>query len=819
MKKYLFCAGVLALAVSCTENELDSFSAQNEAAKGIVFTAEISEAPTTKSDLKYDDASGVHEFFWYAEQDRINIWSTNTKVTAPGGSANGNGGTSFDVDKKAIYKATKSMVNGDFTAIDDDNWLEFNTDSKTDWTNSANDSKKSEFFATYPKEVVAEEFNGTKADGYTVLLSGLPAINEQNTDELNGKAVTEIMPMFSYSVAYPEASYDAVGEKVGLEFVRPFAGALFTTKGVTEYSQKQEGQSQSLFGKLKKITLEAKGYDADNDGVTTGTNDIKPSVLAYNAWKETDNENGVKYLLNTKDITKSKFVKNDGADVDGTTYLGSSKITLTFNSGSGLEWSDENSAYMAMNYINRAAAKFTDEKKETMEATFEFERIKFVVKWQTANNWPSVQGNNMFSGMKVLDMANYPFLVTEESGAGANDRALIVNSGAFSNAFNQENDVIWNGEAIDMTEFNTIISKVELTPAELEMLDGFTNLVSIQLDKNTDIPAGTFEGLTEITSINMPMVDVIEDGAFESSVELATVILPAYKFEKKSVNEVLLKADYLVTLDMSGVETMKNVFPAEGFSLNDFGELASVKVGENLVVGSAGFANCTSLKTIEGGPVDISEGPGAFQGSGITKINLTNGIIPANAFKDCEELTTVYASDGKTLLAPTKVGNAAFSGCSKLVNMDLSEVKGEESVIGEEAFKNCAKFVGMPDEDRGINVLYVGAETIKREAFAGCAKLEYVEFTNAKVIEEDILVSITTLQSNTVKLKELKFKQVVDCVDGKAASTMFGTIDATKLFLNPEQGLAYYEGNTFYPEGNKNVDGAKGCEFSSITFE
>ena len=814
MKKYLFCAGVLALAVSCTENELDSFSAQNEAAKGIVFTAEIPEAPVTRSDLRYDDVSGVHEFFWYAEQDRINIWSTNTKVTATTGTSNGNSTSSFVAGSKAIYKATKSMVNGDFTAINDDNWLEFTAESTTDWTNSANESKKSEFFATYPKDVVAEKFDGTKADGYSILLSGLPAIAEQNANELDGNAVTQLMPMFSYSVAYPTASYDAVGEKVGLEFVRPFAGALFTTKGVTEYSQKQEGQTQSLFGKLKQITLEAKGYDANGDGDATDDTDIKPSVLAYNAWKKTDNETGVKYLYNTKDITKSKFVKADGQDVDGTTNLGTSKITLKFNSGTGLEWSDANSAYMAMNYINRAAAKFTEEKKETMEATFDFERIKFVVEWKTANNWPSVQGKNKFSGMKVLDMANYPYLVTNESSDGRNDRALIVNSKTFSNAFNQDGKVKWNDEAIDVTEFNTIISKVELTEAELGMMKDFTNLVAIQLDKNTKIPAGTFEGLTKIKSVNMAMVTEIEEGAFKN-VNLNTVILPSYKFEKKNVNNVLLKKGHLQTLDMSGVETMKNVFPAEGFALTGFEKLTYVKVGKDLKVGSAGFKGCTNLNEIVGGPVDISDGPSAFEGSGIVSIKLTNGIIPTNAFKDCKALKAVYASDGTTLLAPTQVGNAAFSGCAELKNMDLSKVAGEESVIGEEAFLNCVKFVGMPDADRNINVLYVGATEIKNRAFAGCSALDYVEFTNATKFGSGILAKDG---SNDVTLAELKFKQIVTC-SGTADKGMFGTITGTKLFLNPNQGLAYYEGNTFYPNGNKSASGAVGCEFSSITFE
>lgn len=35
MKKILFCAGILALAASCAENEIDSISGQKEATKGL----------------------------------------------------------------------------------------------------------------------------------------------------------------------------------------------------------------------------------------------------------------------------------------------------------------------------------------------------------------------------------------------------------------------------------------------------------------------------------------------------------------------------------------------------------------------------------------------------------------------------------------------------------------------------------------------------------------------------------------------------------------------------------------------------------------
>lgn len=782
MKRILFCAGVLALAASCTESEYDSLSVKNEAVKGVTFGVEVAETPATRADLAPEDAEGVQQFFWYAEQDRINIWSTNTTDYNDGSDSedNANSTGTFDKNKKAQYKATKSMANGDFTAIDDENWILF--------SGSSTKNNPSEFLAIYPTGISVEAIDGDKTNGYTVTLTNLPEIANQNTNALNGSAVTALMPMYSYTTAYPTESYDGVGEKIGLNLIRPFGAAKFKTVGVTEYS--------NLFGKLKQITLTAKGYDADGDG-TIEDGDIAPSILAYTP-------SAVKYVLNTKDISKSKFVDTSDQVITEWNGKGSSEITLKFANGTGLAWQDGDFAYMAMNYIDRASAKFSAEKPETMIAKYDFEYITFNVVWTTSNNWPSKQGSNLFSGMRALDMANYPFLVTN-----APNRALIVNNGKFAAAFNEAKDKIeWNDQEVDLSDFATVISKVELEDSELELLKKFTNLKSIELAENTKIPANTFKDLTAIKKIVMPKVSEIEADAFASNVELEEVILPSYKFETKAISNVLLKASSLKKLDMSAVETMKNVFPAEGFALTNFAKLTSVKVKDGVKVGSAAFKGCVLLTKIDG-QVDVSEGPNAFEGSAITEITLTNTDIPAGAFKDCKKLVKVLDKDGDNL-QPTKVGNAAFSGCKELANMDLSQVQGAGSVIGQEAFKNCISLVGT---SRGsINVLTVGAETISASAFAGCKLLKYVEFTGATKIADNILA---TVGANTVKLNELKFKQVL--VSKVGSATMFGTTGNTKLFLNPEQPLSYYEGNKFYPKGNKGA--APVITFNSIILE
>lgn len=793
MKKILFCAGLLALITSCADDEYASLSHnENANTKGITFEVITPESPTTRGGLDIDEANNTYPYFWHAEVDKINIWSTRTNMgigsSTPG--KNNWSDWSSSWSGMAKYKATQSKVNGVFTGDNDANVLTFKYEVDGTETADGLKDKTASFIATYPAtmEVAAVKTSVDVTDVEEITLTKLPVLTGQDLVSSINK-----IAMYSYTSAIKEKSYDAVGEKIGLRFIRPFTAAVFKTKGITEeYSR--------IFGQLQKISLEAKGYtDAIN-----ASNNIAPSFLDYG-----DQAN---YIVNLKDNEDSRFSVNgveegSGFDMTANDNAAKAKLELTVNK----EWNDSERAFLAMSRINRSAFK-TKNVKEALEVVYTFENITFTEGsdkgLETNANWPSPaqagQANeNLFVPIPALDMAKYPYLVTNIKNS--NDRALIINSGAFSGAFSKgSGKVSWNGAEINLDEFNTIISKVELTNNELKTLATFTNLKHVTLALNEVIPANTFKGLT-LETIDMPNVTTIADANAFNAAQLKEVYLPKYKFESTAINEKLLQSSVLEKLDMSGVETMKNVFPAEGFALTDFTNLTDVKVKDGVVLGSSAFKGCTSLTTIDG-MVNIADGPSAFENSGIESITLTNTSIPAGAFKGCTALTEVLDVAGNNL-QPTSVGNAAFSG-SAIEIMDLSMVIND-GIIGEEAFKNCTSFVGTKDTQRGINVLYVGATSISKSAFEGCTSLKYVQFTNATTIEDDILKGVT--------LNEVKFKQVLTSKVGSA--TMFGTTSATKLFLNPNQGLAWYEGNDFYPMGNKSVADAVKVSFQSIVLE
>ena len=340
MKKILFCAGLLALAASCTENELDSISGQDGAAKGISFEGTLVETSTTRADLAYDEVSGLHNFFWYAEKDKISVWSTNTKTAT-----NANSTTDFDASKVVEYKATQSKAKGVFTAVDDNNILDFQYEADAyDWTKPESEQYKSQFIATYPSTV---KLLSDKGDG-KFEFEGLPTLANQTQATLDGKDVTDKIAMISYTKAVKENSYDAVGEKIDLNFVRPFTAVIFRTKGIND-------EYAGIFGKLKTIEFTAKGYDKNGNG-TIEAGDIAGSYLDYG----TDPH----YLYNMEKPGESKLVKADGNDItDMSTDVTNAKqnITLTLGGGAGLNFKDGDLAYMAINKINRKAT-YTDDK-------------------------------------------------------------------------------------------------------------------------------------------------------------------------------------------------------------------------------------------------------------------------------------------------------------------------------------------------------------------------------------------------------------------------------------------------------------------------
>lgn len=151
MKKLLFCAGILALAASCTE-EFDTASIQQEQAKGISFT-EVPDVqvPTTKGEFEVETTPGGEQWlpFWTAEKDKINVYAIGVTKDPEGVAPVQWDGADFTAGNKVVYKATRSERYAYFTSANEADLLDFA--AGVDANNPAS------FLATYPDGVVLKK--------------------------------------------------------------------------------------------------------------------------------------------------------------------------------------------------------------------------------------------------------------------------------------------------------------------------------------------------------------------------------------------------------------------------------------------------------------------------------------------------------------------------------------------------------------------------------------------------------------------------------------------------------------------------------------
>lgn len=784
MKKLLFCAGLLVLAASCSDDKLDSFSEQNENTKGIVFGATIADIPSTRGEIS--TAGSNHNFVWHAEKDRIDVWAT--------------GATSSINNDYSVYKATKNMVNGLFAGVNDDNILEFDG------------SEKATFFAIYPSANPAGAASTLHAniESYNVpntqfTYKDLPLLTDQTQASYIGDPdFNKRIVAFSFSevdVKNTIGKYDGVGENSKLEFTRAGTAAVFATKGFDRYTK--EGAT-STFGLLKSIKMESKG--SWKDGVLNTANATK---LNYGSQAK------LEFDGREADITKKIKITPYLSDAENFVEL---KLGA---SGAGLAWEDSKTAYMAISNIDRSAYQTTNpaeplyNAKDSIEITFNFEHISLVRRGVgvTNKNWPATIHSFVgFTGDYAINLAHYNYLVTNGDNQGLN-RTLIVNGGKFSDIFDASGDVIWEaapGGLVPVDNFNKIeINNITLTDDEMKMLNAFTNVESLYIEKNTALKAGNITALDKLTYLEMPALTSIEEtGVFNTALEngkttgLKTVILPKYNFENKEINTQFLNEKTLEVLNMAGVTKTNFGFPAEGITLSGFTQLREVTVTNGILLGGSTFKGCTSLsKVLEHGLLNTAarvklNGTHVFQGCGnLMGVHVMNKEIPEYSFDGCTNLNSATGPTGSYFQALEKVENYAFSGCKNITTIDLTNC----TTLGTEAFKDCIKLVGSYSAP-----LVVGATSISFSAFNGCTALEYVHFTAATEIYPGILGA-------TTKLKEVKFDKPFGFVEGQTYGNLVFGPNAINVELFVAEGQKYYDGKILTLLGGKTI------EFKAIT--
>lgn len=801
MKKLLFCAGVLALAVSSCTEDLDSLSVQQEQAKGITFVAGDENAAVTKG--FYDEVVNGEKIeykpFWWAEQDRIGIISKNTKKGYPAFSATITDWETVNLaTNTAVYKATQSQRSGVFTSMDDNNMLDFNDAS----------TQPAEFLAIYPYSVNGgSNYTVSSTTAGTIKVGDLKDLATQSQNDVKGNGIYENMLKWSYTTATPDAEkpYEAVGEKIELDFQRVLSGLVFKTANATKYTKPATAGGTSIFGNLLSVKAELLGAKQ-----TDGTYDKSETpALIYNS---TDAA-----LTLTMPALAGGEVEDEWSDGNtaktptdanqpiADAYLSS---TVQMNSTNGLQWDDDARAYMIV-----LPLQLQNIDQQTIQITYSFKNIDFVVtKEMGQKNW---ERGSFYRG-HTLDINSYNYLLTNQSGTNTNDRTLIVNKGNFSDVFNANGNIIWpigtTDNGISKDEVGTIIvaADVVVTEDDVKGLNEFDNLTSVEMPQVTKIPAGTFtqtQAETKLKTIEMSAVTEIDPAFAAGNMKiLENLNLAAYAFENETVNGKLFNNDNkddLKTLNISGVASMTPMFGVERtLSFQGYTALTTVTVQDGVRLCANAFNGCKSLATVNG-VVNMLNGTSAFQDcTSLTSINIDGTVIPANAFSGCVKLEKVLKDNVQ--VKPTKIGKNAFQNVGSTLSgyfyMDLSDA----TEIGEAAFMNSK----LRSAKLGSDILTVGVATIEQSTFEN-AQLRMVQFTNATGIKNYALKGMNT------SLIQVKFLKPFDFAGtGKPNGDIFGNTDNVILFVCSDQDN--YSGTTLTLTGD---GGTQNYNFKSITIE
>ena len=185
-----------------------------------------------------------------------------------------------------------------------------------------------------------------------------------------------------------------------------------------------------------------------------------------------------------------------------------------------------------------------------------------------------------------------------------------------------------------------------------------------------------------------------------------------------------------------GVSTVIKQDGSDGSAIGMFEgneKLETVKLGFNDIPAKA-FKDCVNLTTLSLADTVEKVGANAFAGTGITSVKLgpnlasIGGSEEGGAFQNCAALTTVEFADNSV---GASVGQNAFKNCSSLVEL----LNAPFTSIDRSAFYGS-----------GITniVITTNVDTIKRKAFFGADELSTVYFvgTAPSTIEEGIFYGL-----------------------------------------------------------------------------
>lgn len=829
-KSFLFFASA-ALLASCSSDlfESDSYQASNH--KGITF--EVVENAATRG--LTEEVGGAFKSYFFAEQDRINIWSNNALIGLPGTSTAWN-------SPAAVYKATSSTGNPRFTSIDDDNVLNFKA-----WNNSP--SPVGKFFVAYPTGQIVENVAGK--------FKVTPNINLQE-QTMDGYMNFNSRLMYDYAEAQKakgsvKETNISVGERVEMQLKSPLSLAAFYIKDINDY--------RSQFGNLNQVMFTALGDEplipakSGQDIIVEQEDLIKidgkwylkvdctphyPTLAVTGAAVEIPVGSGNYYLASTCEKVGGVYVLGEHSEkctnpnAEDTTaeptswtaggsehYVGEVISHVAYDDYFSFNPADETVSYVNMSagapMVKRAKLNITnvgignndmmnlyvlptsghdESNMARYTITYKFDYVDLSYVKETKANFKADGGLKF--GLEIAEQ--FPYIVTK--GTGGDHRTLIVNKGNLKQVFDG-NMVKWTDEyattgKVDPTKITSIVINENVAPItsteEWNLLNKFTSAVSLGILNSTPKLVNV-KGLDALQTLYAPYVQEVGQNAFDSGIagSLQTLVL-TNAATIATQNDNFTQLTYL---DLAAYTFTDNeaVTPDVFFNANTKTTLRTVDLRSVTSLAPVFgyernilFTDYTALQTIY---LNNSTKISANEFKGCTSLNYVGGVVDfgtaTSAFEGCTSLQAVNVKG-------TVIPASAFKGSKvKVIKVDGDQIvptyvgasafEGNEAVtsidlknaatIEANAFKNASNFVGKGKN--GVVTLIVNE--VAASAFEGTAVVRF-QLLNARTTKSKSLASTA--------LKQIKYRKTGLTI----ASDQVQTKENVDIFLKDatEQG-------------------------------
>lgn len=316
------------------------------------------------------------------------------------------------------------------------------------------------------------------------------------------------------------------------------------------------------------------------------------------------------------------------------------------------------------------------------------------------------------------------------------------------------------------------------------------NIVNLAEGLQT-ISTSAFEGDTSLTELILPGTITTLGSDMISGTSISAISIPNKTAEAYGALANALYLDSVVFAD--GIKKI----PGYLFEGSSYVYVYEITIPDSVTeIGERAFAGCQLLQSVELPDKLEKIGYGAFQqNTGLREITLPASVmtISSYAFSDCPNLITVTLTDNNKYIRTPQgfklysldIEEGAFSGCSKLTNVNLSK---NVKTISSEVFRGCRSLESL--------ILPANLDTLGMGAFGG-TKISAINFP----------ASLTNVEENALYgasyLEDVTFEEGIQSIPDYCLSSSSG-ISFIKHVTLPESvtkiGTAAFNSNEYLEE-------------------